>query len=122
MPTYDYRCTLCGREVEVSHAIGAPGPESCMACGGPMKKALSTPAIHFKGSGWAKKDARSAASSTTKAGGESASSGGADDGGTGSTEAGSGPSAPATSSDTAATKDPTAATSGKKADSSAKAS
>jgi hypothetical protein len=26
-----------------------------------MRKALSTPAIHFKGSGWAKKDARAAA-------------------------------------------------------------
>ncbi len=26
-----------------------------------MRKAVSTPAIHFKGSGWAKKDARAAA-------------------------------------------------------------
>jgi putative FmdB family regulatory protein len=121
MPTYDYRCTLCGREVEVSHAIGAPGPESCPACGGPMKKALSTPAIHFKGSGWAKKDARSAAASTTKAGGEGTSAGGTDGGGAGA-EAGSAPGAPATSSDTATSKDRPAATNEKKAGSSAKAS
>ena len=30
-----------------------------------MRKALSTPAIVFKGSGWAKKDARSAARSSS---------------------------------------------------------
>ena len=32
-----------------------------------MKKALSAPAIHFKGSGWAKKDARSAPTSPAAA-------------------------------------------------------
>jgi putative FmdB family regulatory protein len=60
MPVYDYRCADCGREVEVSHGIHAAGPSTCESCGGPMRKALSAPAIHFKGSGWAKKDARSA--------------------------------------------------------------
>jgi predicted nucleic acid-binding Zn ribbon protein len=42
-----------------------------------MKKALTAPAIHFKGSGWAKKDARSAASPAkagTSAGGDEAGS------------------------------------------------
>jgi putative FmdB family regulatory protein len=61
MPVYDYRCADCGREVEVSHGIHAAGPSTCESCGGPMRKALSAPAIHFKGSGWAKKDARAAA-------------------------------------------------------------
>ena len=60
MPTYDYRCTQCGHEVEVVHAIGGTGPETCERCGGVMRKALSAPAIHFKGSGWAKKDAQTA--------------------------------------------------------------
>jgi putative FmdB family regulatory protein len=64
MPIYDYRCTDCGREVEVSHGIHAAGPATCESCGGTMRKALSAPAIHFKGSGWAKKDARSAAKPT----------------------------------------------------------
>lgn len=59
MPIYDYRCGACGREVEVSHGIHEAGPSTCDSCGGPMRKALSAPAIHFKGSGWAKKDARS---------------------------------------------------------------
>ena len=62
MPLYDYRCVACGREVEVMHSIHDDGPQACEACGGAMRKALSPPAIHFKGSGWAKKDA----ASTTK--------------------------------------------------------
>lgn len=57
MPLYDYRCTACDREVEVMHGINDSGPETCEHCGGTMRKALSSPAIHFKGSGWAKKDA-----------------------------------------------------------------
>ena len=60
MPLYDYRCTECDREVEVMHGINESGPEACQHCGGAMRKALSPPAIHFKGSGWAKKDAASA--------------------------------------------------------------
>ncbi len=61
MPLYDYRCTECGREVEIRHGIDGHGPATCETCGGSMRKALSTPAIHFKGSGWAKKDAQAAA-------------------------------------------------------------
>ncbi len=61
MPTYDYRCTVCGREVEVVHGIYGTGPQTCEACGGAMRKTLSAPAIHFKGSGWAKKDAAASA-------------------------------------------------------------
>ena len=60
MPTYDYRCTACDREVEVMHGINDSGPATCQHCGGAMRKALSPPAIHFNGSGWAKKDAASA--------------------------------------------------------------
>ncbi len=61
MPLYDYRCTECDREVEVMHGIHDSGPERCQTCGGAMRKALSPPTIHFKGSGWAKKDAATAA-------------------------------------------------------------
>ena len=60
MPIYDYVCTNCGHRAEVVHSVHASGPETCSACGGPMRKALSAPAIVFKGSGWAKKDARNA--------------------------------------------------------------
>ena len=66
MPIYDYVCGSCGHVVEVVHAISAPGPSVCERCGGAMKRALSAPAIVFKGSGWAKKDARDAGRSKTK--------------------------------------------------------
>jgi putative FmdB family regulatory protein len=59
MPLYDYDCLACGRRIEVVHGVHAPGPTHCPNCGaGPLKKAISAPAVHFKGSGWAKRDRR----------------------------------------------------------------
>ena len=72
MPLYDYKCQDCGHSVEVMHGVNATGPERCDRCGGPMRKLLSTPAIVFKGSGWAKKDAHSSRpSSGAKSGSDS---------------------------------------------------
>ena len=67
MPIYDYACSACGHVVEVIHGINDPGPNFCPNCGveGSMRKRIVTSAVHFKGSGWAKKD-RSAASSSHK--------------------------------------------------------
>ncbi len=64
MPIYDYICSACGQRTEVVHGIHGHGPLACPQCGaeGTMKKAFVPPAIHFKGSGWAKKD-RAATSS-----------------------------------------------------------
>ena len=56
MPRYDYVCVKCGHIVEVMHGVNDSGPARCERCGGEMRKLLSTPAIVFKGSGWAKKD------------------------------------------------------------------
>jgi putative FmdB family regulatory protein len=56
MPRYDYICQSCGHIVEVMHGVNDLGPARCDRCGGEMRKLLSTPAIVFKGSGWAKKD------------------------------------------------------------------
>ena len=74
MPIYDYACTRCGRVVEVVHGVNGQGPTACETCGGPMKKLLSSPAVHFKGSGWAKKDrgASNATKAAARAGGASA--------------------------------------------------
>ena len=58
VPFYDYVCQACGRRIEVMHGVHATGPERCDACGGRMQRVISRPAIHFKGSGWAKMDAR----------------------------------------------------------------
>lgn len=72
MPIYDYVCTQCGQRVEVIHGIHDAGPQSCDRCGGPMRKALSPPAIVFKGSGWAKVDARGGSRKAGDGAGESA--------------------------------------------------
>jgi putative FmdB family regulatory protein len=106
MPIYDYLCSNCGQKTEVIHGINAPGPRYCPACGaeGTLRKTFATPAVHFKGSGWAKKDrssssgarAKSSASAATSTeGGDGASKGsgaGSDAGG------GSADSKPATKS------------------------
>jgi len=65
VPIYDYLCSSCGERTEVIHGIADPGPRFCPACGadGTLRKAFAPPAVHFKGSGWAKKDR---SSSTTK--------------------------------------------------------
>lgn len=67
MPRYDYDCAACGRRFEVIHGVHADAPDACALCGGgPVRKAISSPAVHFKGSGWAKKERRSAASSKSE--------------------------------------------------------
>ncbi len=73
MPLYDYDCAACGRRVEVVHGVHAPGPAHCPNCGGgPMRKAISAAAVHFKGSGWAKKERRASIAAGTKTAGETA--------------------------------------------------
>ena len=68
MPVYDYLCTACDHRADILHGINDPGPNFCPSCGkeGTMRKLFSAPSIHFKGSGWAKKD-RSATSAPGKA-------------------------------------------------------
>ena len=66
MPAYDYDCAACGRRFEVSHSVYADGPTTCPLCGkGPVRKALTAAAIHYKGSGWAKKERRATSTSAT---------------------------------------------------------
>jgi len=67
MPIYDYLCTACDHRADILHGINDPGPTFCPSCGaeGSMRKQFAAPAIHFKGSGWAKKDR--GGSSMTKA-------------------------------------------------------
>jgi putative FmdB family regulatory protein len=68
MPVYDYVCRQCGRRIEVMHGMHAPGPDVCEYCGGQLRKAIHPLAIHFKGSGWAKKDAGAASSRAHRTG------------------------------------------------------
>ncbi len=61
MPIHDYVCSNCGHTMEVMHSVHGHGPSNCPKCGGAMKRAFAAPAVHFKGSGWARKDRSSSA-------------------------------------------------------------
>jgi putative FmdB family regulatory protein len=72
MPLYDYDCSACGRRFEVIHGIHDGPPAHCPLCGsGPVRKAFAAPAVHFKGSGWAKRDRRAAVKTSSASKGES---------------------------------------------------
>jgi putative FmdB family regulatory protein len=89
VPIYDYVCSNCHRLTEVVRGIDAEGPRFCPECGaeGTMTKVFSAPSVHFKGTGWAKKDRGSSSRSARKKEESGTASG---DGSTdGSTDAGS---------------------------------
>ncbi len=52
MPLYEYVCEGCGQHFELIRKFSDPPVETCVACGGPVRKLLSSPAIQFKGTGW----------------------------------------------------------------------
>ncbi|WP_297475705.1 zinc ribbon domain-containing protein [Ferrovum sp.] len=53
MPLYDYRCTNCGKEIEVLQKISDPAPSQCPACGqATLSKKLTAAGFQLKGSGW----------------------------------------------------------------------
>ncbi|HYH93529.1 MAG TPA: zinc ribbon domain-containing protein [Candidatus Saccharimonadales bacterium] len=88
MPRYDYDCANCGRRTELIHGVHDDAPTVCPSCGGgPLRKAFSTPSIHFKGSGWAKKERRATVAPGARSGSASddgaAGGGSSDDGGSG---------------------------------------
>jgi putative FmdB family regulatory protein len=58
MPIYDYLCSACDHRADILHGINDPGPQFCPSCGAEdsMRKQFAVPTVHFKGSGWAKKD------------------------------------------------------------------
>jgi putative FmdB family regulatory protein len=52
MPLYEYVCDACGHRFEVIQKFSDAPIEACPSCGGAVRKLLSSPAIHFKGTGW----------------------------------------------------------------------
>jgi putative FmdB family regulatory protein len=52
MPLYEYECESCGRRFERIQKFSDPPVEECPACGKRVRKMVSSPAVHFKGSGW----------------------------------------------------------------------
>jgi putative FmdB family regulatory protein len=58
MPKYEYACKSCGERLEVMQSFTDDPLTECPACGGPLRKVFSVPAITFKGTGFYKTDNR----------------------------------------------------------------
>jgi putative FmdB family regulatory protein len=53
MPIYEYRCSLCGQELEGLQKVTEPQLTDCPSCGKPgLQKVLTAAGFHLKGSGW----------------------------------------------------------------------
>jgi predicted nucleic acid-binding Zn ribbon protein len=68
--------------MEIMHSLHGHGPDACPLCGAPMKKTFGVPTVHFKGTGWARKERATAKPS--KAGTKDPGSSAASDAGSGS--------------------------------------
>lgn len=57
MPIYPYVCTACGHDFDTLQKISDAPLTDCPACGEVgLKKRLSAPAFHLKGTGWYETD------------------------------------------------------------------
>ncbi len=67
LPTYDYRCEENGHSFEIVQGFNSAPVATCPECGSASQRKISAAALHFKGSGWYRKD--NAASSRASANG-----------------------------------------------------
>ena len=58
MPTYEYRCTSCGNQIEVFQRIDEEPLRTCERCGRELRKVFHPAGIVFKGSGFYATDSR----------------------------------------------------------------
>ena len=93
MPTYQYRCTACGEELEAVQKFTDPALTECPACEGALRKVCSAVGVVFKGSGFYATDSRKASGSNAGSGKDKVSS----------------TTAPSTSSDAATSSTPSKA-------------
>jgi len=59
MPTYTYRCTKCGDEIEVIQSMSDPPLKRCKKCRGALRRTFHPVGIVLKGSGFHRNDYRS---------------------------------------------------------------
>lgn len=58
MPTYQYRCTECGAELEVVQKFSDDALTVCPECSGRLRKVFNAVGVVFKGSGFYATDNR----------------------------------------------------------------
>lgn len=52
MPIYEYRCTNCNEQFEVTQRITDEPLLTCEFCGGQLKRLITNTSFVLKGSGW----------------------------------------------------------------------
>ena len=62
MPTYQYRCTECGHDLEAVQKFTDAALTECPSCGGSLRKVYNAVGVVFKGSGFYRTDSRKAPS------------------------------------------------------------
>ncbi len=68
MPTYQYRCTECGHDLEAVQKFTESALTECPSCGGVLRKVYNAVGVVFKGSGFYRTDSRKAPSEGGTAG------------------------------------------------------
>jgi putative FmdB family regulatory protein len=63
MPTYQYRCTECGEDLEAVQKFSDLALTTCPTCGGPLRKVFNAVGVVFKGSGFYRTDSRNGSKS-----------------------------------------------------------
>ena len=58
MPTYQYRCTECGEDLEAVQKFTDAALTECTNCGGSLRKIFNAVGVVFKGSGFYRTDSR----------------------------------------------------------------
>jgi len=58
MPTYQYRCTTCGHDLEAVQKFTDAALTECPNCGGSLRKVFNAVGVVFKGSGFYRTDSR----------------------------------------------------------------
>lgn len=52
MPIYEYECEQCSKRTELLQKVSDAPLAACPDCQGHVRKVVSPPGLHFKGSGW----------------------------------------------------------------------
>jgi putative FmdB family regulatory protein len=52
MPIYEYKCTSCNDQFEVTQKITDDPLSTCEHCGGELKRLITNTSFVLKGSGW----------------------------------------------------------------------
>jgi putative FmdB family regulatory protein len=66
MPIYEYECLSCGRRHEIVQKYTDMPATECPACGGPLRKLISSTSFVLKGTGWYKTDYASSGTGKAK--------------------------------------------------------